>query len=146
MDIETTKQCKLCNNQKMYGRKYKNNYNINMNIIDVCDLCCDFMKYLEDDLINNGIKFIRKLRCNCCNFRICNIMNNPICLWCLKESDILKHNILYGKYKWKSHAYVLYNDFNYCINQIEFRTENNYKDSKLTILTKKILNLYRNNS
>ena len=98
------------------------------------------MKYLENDLVKDKIKFIKKIRCENCNFLICKINGNSVCLWCLNDDIILRHKVLYHKYTGKTHAFVLQNDFSYCINQISFRTENNLDETKLTHLTKKILN------
>ncbi len=124
------KSCKQDNN--LYGFKFLNKEGNS----DICSSCDDSMKYLEMDLIKDKLKFIRKIRCDQCNFRICLINNQPICLWCLNDDIILRHIILYDKYKGKTHAYVLQNDFDYCMNQIKCR----YTDSKLTHLTKKVLN------
>ena len=97
------------------------------------------MKYLNDDLVKDKVKFIRKIRCGTCNFRICKINNNNICLFCLTDNDyydykMLKQTVLYHKYKGRTHGYVLYIDFDYCIEGIE-----KCPNSKLTHLTKMIL-------
>lgn len=52
------------------------------------------MKYLEKDLIKDKIKFMRKIRCDNCNFRICKINDNSVCLWCLNDDIILRHTIV----------------------------------------------------
>ena len=98
------------------------------------------MKYLENDLIKDKIKFMRKIRCDNCNFRICKINCNSVCLWCLNDDIILRHKILYDKYSGKTHAFALQNDFGYCINQIGLRAERKLDETKLTHLTKKVLN------
>jgi len=137
MDFEIAKQCKLCNGDMKHTCYIFPNKNGN---IDVCGHCGDYMKYLEKDLIKDKIKFARKIRCDECNFRICTINEKLICLWCLNDDIILRHTVLYDKYKGKTHAFVLYNDFSYCVNQIDFRNQCKYDDTKLTHLTKKILN------
>lgn len=137
MDFEIANNCKLCKrvmtNECFYFLNKKGN-------VDVCGNCGDYMKYLENDLLKDKIKFIRKLRCENCNFRVCKINGNSVCLWCLNDDIILRHKVLYGKYSGKTHAFVLQNDFAYCISEIEFRNNNNYDETKLTHLTKKVLN------
>jgi len=139
MNIEIKKNyCKLCQSKiKTVGCFHFLNKN---DEIDICDSCGDHMKYLESDLIKDKVKFMRKIRCENCNFRICKINNNSLCLWCLNDDIILRHRILYDKYNGKTHAFVLQNDFSYCITQIEFRTKHKYDETKLTHLTKKVLN------
>ena len=129
--------CKLC--KGVMANECFDFLNKNGNI-DVCGNCGDYMKYLEKDLLKDKIKFIRKLRCDNCNFRVCKINGNSVCLWCLNDDIILRHKVLYGKYTGKTHAFVLQNDFSYCISKIEFINKNNYDETKLTHLTKKVLN------
>jgi hypothetical protein len=130
--------CKLCKEQiKNIGCFHFSNKNGN---VDICDNCGDYMKYLETDLIKDKVIFMRKIRCEKCNFRICKINNKILCLWCLNDDVILRHIISYDKYIGKTHAFVLQNDFTYCISQVKFRNENNYNTSKLTHLTQKVLN------
>jgi DNA-directed RNA polymerase subunit RPC12/RpoP len=139
MDIET-EICKLCKGDMGDGGNggiYFPNKDGN---IDVCGNCGDYMKYLENDLVKDKVKFIRKIRCENCNFRICKVNGDSLCLWCLNDDIILRHKILYGEYKGKTHAFVLQNDFIYCINQIVFRTERSLDRTKLTHLTEKVLN------
>ena len=52
----------------------------------------EFMKYLDKDLSNDKVKFIKKIRCITCGFRICKINNNQTCLWCLNDNKLLKYN------------------------------------------------------
>jgi len=137
MDFEISKECKLCRRDMIRGCIDFPNKGGN---IDVCGNCGDYMKYLENDLIKDKIKFMRKIRCEKCNFRICKINGNSVCLWCLNDDIILRHKILYDKYSGKTHAFVLQNDFSYCMNQITLRTERNLDETKLTHLTKKVLN------
>jgi hypothetical protein len=137
MNFEISPDCKLCQENMIQECFYFPNKDGN---IDVCRNCGDYMKYLENDLIKDKIKFIRKVRCEKCNFRICKINGKSVCLWCLNDDIILRHTILYDKYSGKTHAFVLQNDFSYCINQIELRTERNLDETKLTHLTKKVLN------
>ena len=137
MDFEIAKDCKLCKGNMKQGCFYFLNKNGN---IDICGNCGDYMKYLETDLVKDKIKFIRKIRCDNCNFLICKINGNSVCLWCLNDDIILRHKVLYDKYNGKTHAFVLQNDFSYCISQIEFIRQHNYDETKLTHLTKKVLN------
>lgn len=137
MDFEIANDCKLCKGDMIQGCFHFPNKNGN---IDVCGKCGEYMKYLENDLIKDKINFIRKIRCDNCNFRICKINGNSICLWCLNDDLILRHKVLYDKYNEKTHAFVLQNDFSYCINQISFITEHKLDENKLTHLTKKVLN------
>lgn len=137
MNFEITKECKLCKGDMEqvcfdYPNKDGN--------IDVCEKCGNYMKYLDNDLVKDKVKFIRKIRCENCNFRICKINENSVCLWCLNDDIILRHKVLYDIYSGKTHAFVLQNDFNYCINEIGYRTENNLNETKLTHLTNKVLN------
>lgn len=106
----------------------------------ICDNCGDDMKWLHRDLIKDGVKFIRRIRCEKCNFNICVINNKPTCLWCLNDNVILKHKVLYDIYNGKTHGFVLFTDFKYCINQLNFRTNNGMEITKLVHLTKKIIN------
>lgn len=91
------------------------------------------MNYLETDLLRDKFKFLRNQRCNKCQFRLSSINNKTVCLWCLGEEKI-KHTVLYGPYNGKTHAYVLQNDFNYCLERLE-----NNPDTKLAYLTKKFI-------
>ena len=131
------KECKSCQGDMSNGGIHFPNKE---GTIDICESCDNYMKYLENDLVKDKVKFIRKIRCEKCNFRICKINNNSICLWCLNDDIILRHRILYHPYSGKKHAYVLQNDFEYCINQLSFRSERKLDESKLTHLTKKLLN------
>lgn len=138
MDFEISKDCKLCKGDMMnvcFNFPNKNGD------IDVCENCGNDMKYLQTDLVKDKLKFIRKIRCDDCNFRICKINGHSVCLWCLDDDKILRHKILYDKYNGRTHAFVLQTDFSYCISQIEFRTHHNYDESKLTYLTKRILTI-----
>ena len=135
---EDIKCCKLCQQKIEFNGSFI--YTNKNGKVDVCNNCGDYMKYLDKDLVKDKVKFIRKIRCDNCNFRICKINDKPTCLWCLNDDIILRHKVLYGIYKFKTHAFVLQNDFNYCINQLNFRKERNYDDTKLTQLTNKILN------
>jgi DNA-directed RNA polymerase subunit RPC12/RpoP len=137
MDFEITDECKLCKGYMGQGCFHFPNIKGN---IDICENCGDYMKYLEIDLVKDKIKFMRKIRCDNCNFRICKINDKSVCLWCLNDDIILRHKVLYDKYNGKTHAFVLQNDFSYCISQIEFITKYNYDETKLTHLTKKVLN------
>jgi len=137
MDFEISTYCKLCQENIIKECFYFTNKEGN---IDVCGNCGDYMKYLENDLIKDKIKFMRKIRCEKCNFRICKINGNPLCLWCLNDDIILRHKILYDKYNGKTHAFVLQNDFSYCINQIGLTHERKIDETKLTHLTNKVLN------
>jgi hypothetical protein len=137
MDFKITDSCKLCKKNMTNGCV---DYLNKKGDIDICGSCGDTMKYLEKDLLKDKVKFMRKIRCNTCNFRICKINNNPVCLWCLNDDKILKHMVLYDKYKGKTHAFVLHYDFNYCMIQVEYINKKNYNETKLTHLTKKILN------
>ena len=137
MNFEIANNCKLC--KGVMANECFDFLNKNGNI-DVCGNCGDYMKYLEKDLLKDKIKFIRKLRCDNCNFRVCKINGNSVCLWCLNDDIILRHKVFYGKYTGKTHAFVLQNDFSYCISKIEFINKNNYDETKLTHLTKKVLN------
>ena len=137
MDIEIATNCKLCNGDM--DKVCFNFLNKNGNI-DVCSGCGDYMEYLQKDLVKDKLKFMRKIRCDNCNFRICKINDNSVCLWCLNDDIILRHIVPYGKYNGKTHAFVLQNDFSYCISQIEIRKQHNYDETKLTHLTKKVLN------
>ena len=137
MDFEIAKDCKLCKGDMKQGCFNFLNKNGN---IDICGNCGDYMKYLETDLVKDKIKFMRKIRCDNCNFRICKINGNSVCLWCLNDDIILRHKVLYHTYSGKTHAYVLQNDFDYCMKQLAFISERNLDDTKLTHLTKKILN------
>lgn len=137
MDFEIANNCKSCKQVMTNGSFYFLNKNGN---IDVCGTCGDYMKFLENDLLKDKLKFLRKLRCDNCNFRVCKINGNSVCLWCLNDDKILRHKVMYGKYRGKTHAFVLQNDFSYCISEIEFRSKNNYDETKLTHLTKKVLN------
>jgi hypothetical protein len=130
-------ECKLCNATMNNACVHFPNKD---GTLDICEDCGDYMKYLENDLIKDKIKFIRKIRCENCNFRICKINEKNCCLWCLNDDIIIGHKLLYGKYIGKTHAYVLHNDFTYCISQIQFRIQRKLDDSKLTHLTQKILN------
>jgi hypothetical protein len=98
------------------------------------------MKYTDKHLAADGIKFIRKIRCKECGFRICTINNKNMCLWCFDSmptscwsSRIIRHDVRYGPYKGKTHGYVLWKDIEYCKNRLD------YKDTKLCQLTKRIL-------
>jgi len=137
MDFKITDECKLCKGDMEHECFHFPNKNGD---IDICEDCGDYMKYLEKDLIKDKIKFMRKIRCDNCNFRICKINDNSLCLWCLNDDKILRHTVLYGKYNGKTHAFVLQNDFSYCVSQIEFRSKKNYDETKLTHLTKKVSN------
>jgi len=137
MSNELINECKLCKKTIIGLCFYFSNKNGNC---DMCSDCGNYMKYLDNDLVKDKIKFIRKIRRRNCNYRICKINDKEICLWCLNDDIILRHKVLYNKYKGKTHAYVLQNDFDYCINQIQYRSEKNFDESKLTHLTKKILN------
>lgn len=137
MDIKLIDNCKLCTKKMLGGCFYFPNKD---GICDICSDCGSYMKYLDNDLVKDKIKFIRKIRCHNCNYRICKINDKEICLWCLNDDIILRHKILYNKYKGKTHAFVLQNDFDYCINQIQYRNEHHFDESKLTHLTNKILN------
>jgi len=137
MDIKITKDCKLCQRDMIGGCIDFPNKDGN---IDVCGNCGDYMKYLQNDLIKDKIKFMRKIRCEKCNFRICKINGNSACLWCLNDDIILRHKVLYHKYTGKTHAFVLHNDFSYCLSQLEFRTKHKLDETKLTHLTTKVLN------
>ena len=137
MNFEIEKNCKLCQEEIMNECFEFPNKDGN---IDICRNCGDYMKYLENDLVKDKIKFIRKIRCGNCNFRICKINNKQLCLWCINDDIILRHKVLYDKYSGKTHGFVLQNDFNYCMNQINYRDKNGLSESKLTHLTKKIIN------
>lgn len=135
--------CKSCNtpytgNAHPYFPN-KNNEN------DLCYSCDKNMYYLQQYLLKDKVKFMRKIRCEDCNFRLCEISykNNDyhVCLWCL-DRYACKYVVSYGKYKGRSHAFVLQNDFNYCANLAYYRTIQNYKDSLLTTLTKNIYSKY----
>ena len=143
MDFEIAKACKLCQGDMNNVSFYFTNKDGN---IDVCENCGDYMKYLENDLVKDKIKFMRKIRCEKCNFRICKINGDSVCLWCLNDDIILRHKILYEKYIGKTHAYVLQNDFDYCMSQLAFRSEKKYDETKLTHLTKKVLNNVSHNN
>ena len=106
----------------------------------LCIYCETHMKYLDNDLVASKVKFVRKIRCEKCSFRVCNINNINTCLWCIGsdvpyfENKKFKWIFLYGKYKHKSYAYVLQNDFNYCKFMVKYK-----QDSQIAILTKIII-------
>lgn len=137
MDFKIANKCKSCQTEIKNNWSYyfpnKDGY------LDICESCGNYMKYLETDLVKDKVKFIRKIRCDKCNFRICKINNKPVCLWCINDDTILRHTVLYDEYHGKTHGFVLQNDFEYCIAQIKFRNKQNLGNSKLTHLTKKIL-------
>ena len=88
-------------------------------IYNICTSCGDSMKYLKLDVTRceDKVKFTRKVRCNSCNFYLCKINNEQECLWCLggrKKQNHLKYPLRFGKYKEKTGAFVLQNDFSYC--------------------------------
>jgi hypothetical protein len=106
----------------------------------LCMYCETHMKYLDNDIVASKVKFIRKIRCDQCSFRVCNINNINTCLWCIgcdvPYFDNKRFNWVfqYGKYKYKSYAYVLQNDFDYCKFMMKCRQE-----SQIAILTKIII-------
>ena len=131
---DQSKACKLCQGNMNTSCHYFLNKSGDA---DVCGNCGDYMKYLESDLVKDKLKFLRKIRCEDCNFRICKINGNSTCLWCLNDDIILRHKVVYDTYAGKTHAFVLQNDFIYCIAQTQRNTAN---ETKLTHLTKKVLN------
>ena len=114
--------------------------------IDICGNCNGQIKYLEKDYIpgrKDGIKYIRKKRCNKCNFKLCYINNNIHCwlCWCLKEGPAFynsgsisrlnqypQHIISFGKYSGKMLAFILQEDYTYCKWLV---TQDYYSDTKL---------------
>jgi len=137
ISIEITDACKSC---KGYMDSPCFQYPNKNGDDDICRNCGNNMEYLEKALVKDKLKFMRKIRCDNCNFRICKINDNSVCLWCLHDDKILRHIVLYGKYTGKTHAFVLQTDFSYCVGQVEFRRKRNYDETKLTHLTKKVLN------
>lgn len=133
----TNDTCKLCKRLELGlgGYEFLNKYSKT----DICSSCGDAMKYMNMDLVKDKVVFKRKIRCDICNFRICEINSELHCLWCLDDDKILRHRVLYGKYVSRTHAYVLQNDFHYCLQQIKYRDTKGFNDSKLTHLTKKVL-------
>jgi len=129
--------CKLCNSEIIIPSF---DFPNKMKIFDICSNCGDNMKLLHRDLQKDGVKFIRKNRCDKCNFNICLINNKQVCLWCLNDDLILRHKVLYDIYNGRTHGFVLFTDFNYCVNQLIFRKAHNMNTSKLDHLTKKLLN------
>ena len=57
------------------------------------------MNYLDKYLLKDKVKFIRKIRCSVCEFRLCEINNKQTCLWCFNDRKLIKYDITYGKYK-----------------------------------------------
>lgn len=116
--------------------------NINESFLNpkLCMRCETHMKYLDNILVASNVKFIRKIRCEKCCFRVCNINNINTCLWCIGsdvpyfENKRFNWVFKYGKYKYKSYAYVLQNDFIYCMYMMQ-----NKEDSQIAILTKLII-------
>lgn len=109
------------------------------------------MYYLSKNLLKAQVKFTKKIKCSDCGFRLCEINKKQTCLWCFNEHKLMTYNITYGKYKNRAYAFILQNDFDYCMyitfnktiisyHNNELIIKKNIKgDTRLTHLTKKIL-------
>ena len=131
----TIKVCKLC----VVELTPDNTDNKYPNIDKVCDICwscgCGLKKY-EKELVNDKVKFMRKIRCNTCNFRMCEINKTPVCMWCLDDTKIYYFPIEYKEYKDRTYAYVMSNDFETCTIAVH-----HYPKGKLSELTRRVLEM-----
>ena len=89
----------------------------------LCGGWSDEMRYLATDLGKDKVKFLAKVRCDSCTFRLCIVNDTPTCLWCLNDYPILKHTVSYGKHAGKTHAFVIVHDFPYCMWQLNRVTD-----------------------
>lgn len=135
-DNQLFDNCKLCN-QNGLGLRGGVEYPNKEGKIDICRECCDNMKQMDKELVKDKVKFLNKIRCDTCNYRICKINSVNTCLWCLNSATLIRSKNYFNKYNGKSNGFVLYYDFEYCLEILK-----EYPDEKLSKLALQITNMH----